>query len=233
MAPDQFHHLEGAWPSPRSFRLYLYDDFTRPIPAASLKARAVVGEGEETAVELKPAKGGQWLEGDLGTERSPPLLLTAWIRFETKEERFDFVFQGLSVEGSGRAPPLVNAGLAAAAGAPPDSLEGIAAEILARDLRLRALIAEGAWTRVYLPALEAKELALSLEERALALEEGRGGWDRDRRAALGRAVRSLVRAAWLLDLAGDRGDGPAVRKEYAHFEEGITALRQLFPPPAR
>ena len=30
MAPDNFHHLEGAYPSARVFRLYLYDDYARP-----------------------------------------------------------------------------------------------------------------------------------------------------------------------------------------------------------
>ena len=38
MAPDNTHHLEGTLPSSRLFRLYLYDDYARPLPAARLKA---------------------------------------------------------------------------------------------------------------------------------------------------------------------------------------------------
>ena len=32
MAPDNFHHLEGAYPRAGVFRLYLYDDYARPLP---------------------------------------------------------------------------------------------------------------------------------------------------------------------------------------------------------
>src|SRR5262245_31509442 len=31
MAPDNFHHLEGVYPRNRVFRLYLYDDYARPL----------------------------------------------------------------------------------------------------------------------------------------------------------------------------------------------------------
>jgi len=48
--------------------------------------------------------------------------------------------------------------------------------------------------------------------------------------ALERAVRGLVRSAWLLDLAGDRGNGAKVREEYARFAESIELLKRLFPP---
>src|SRR5262245_30692734 len=233
MCPDQFHHLEGAWPAPARFRLYFYDDFTRPIPAAGFRARALVEEqGAERPFDLQPAAGGGFLEAEIDG-RAPPLSVTALVVFAGKEERFDFTFPALSVEpaaGSpsapetaGNAPPSPPpAGAAISAPAIPSTLEETAAEILARDLRLRALMARGEWTRIFQPAMEAKDLALSLEERA-------AGWETDRRETLARAVRGLVRAAWLLDLAGDRGDGAKVREEYARFEESIGILKKLLP----
>ncbi len=47
MAPDNWHHIEGAYPTARSFRLYVYDDYGRPLPADKLKdvqARVVTKE---------------------------------------------------------------------------------------------------------------------------------------------------------------------------------------------
>src|SRR4051812_46237518 len=37
MAPDNTHHLEGTLPSSRIFRVYLYDEFARPLPPARVK----------------------------------------------------------------------------------------------------------------------------------------------------------------------------------------------------
>jgi len=43
MAPDNWHHMEGAYPQERVFRLYLYDDYSRPLTPDRLnKVRARV-----------------------------------------------------------------------------------------------------------------------------------------------------------------------------------------------
>ena len=38
MAPDTWHHLEGTLPRDRLFRLHVYDDYARSLPAAALAA---------------------------------------------------------------------------------------------------------------------------------------------------------------------------------------------------
>jgi predicted RNA-binding Zn-ribbon protein involved in translation (DUF1610 family) len=61
MAPNGFHHLEGALGADSEFRVYLYDDFTRAIPAAGIEARAgdepmgVSSDGSFLAAKLVPS----------------------------------------------------------------------------------------------------------------------------------------------------------------------------------
>jgi hypothetical protein len=38
MAPDRFHHLEGVLLPAGTFKVYLFDDYTRPLPAKGFEA---------------------------------------------------------------------------------------------------------------------------------------------------------------------------------------------------
>jgi len=103
MAPDNFHHVEGAFPRARVFRLYLYDDFARPLPAAKmkeLKARVVTNETFDSATRmtkelstftLAPRSG--YLEARIDTA-ALPAQMTAKVQFrsDAPEYRFDFTF---------------------------------------------------------------------------------------------------------------------------------------------
>jgi hypothetical protein len=114
MAPDNTHHLEGAFPRARVFRLYLYDDYARPLPAdrmKAVKARVVTNETFDTATRTtreiaafplnKVGRG--YLEARVDTARLPAQL-TAKVKFKSDapEYRFDFTFTELSKKP---APP--------------------------------------------------------------------------------------------------------------------------------
>src|SRR5581483_10983493 len=90
MAPDNWHHLEGAYFSPGVFRLYLYDDYTKPLPIAqvrAMKARVIVtGDGKEFPL----VRNGRMLEARIG--KLPfPAALQAKVRLqpEAPEHQFD------------------------------------------------------------------------------------------------------------------------------------------------
>jgi len=189
MASDRFHHLEGALNDGR-FRLYLYDNYTAPLSPTSAVARV----GDETLVV---GADGRALELPVSAE--PPVELVVHVDFGDGEQRFDFVFSDESLPPA--LPELVI----------PDSADGLIAEIARRDERLRELMRLGAWTELYLPALQAKELALALAERSRDVDPV--------------AVSRVVRAAWLLDLYADTADREKVEQAYALFREGWNGLR--------
>jgi hypothetical protein len=199
MAPNGYHHLEGTLQESgqsRLFRLFLYDDFTRPLTVDGFEARA----GDET---MTPAEDGSFLSAAL--ERSAdPAEVVVHLRFpgDTAEARFDFVF---SQSAAATVPALPADELRI-----PESAEDIYREILRRNERLQDLIRKGEWQNLYIPALEAKDLVLALVER-----EG----DRVERPA-----RKLVRAAWLLDSHGDLGNRLEVEAAFQLFEEAVAEL---------
>ena len=108
MASDKWHHLEGTYPTVNLFRLFIYDNFTEPLPIGEVTGRLVLreehnpntGKWEEVdVVPLKKSRNGQTLEAEVPSTRLP-LTVTAKLKFEStsNEERFDFTFSEYSEE---------------------------------------------------------------------------------------------------------------------------------------
>ena len=102
--------------------------------------------------------------------------------------------------------------------------QGMAA-IAERDARIRALMRLGAWSQLYVPALQAKELALALQDHGEALGEAA-------RNQVRIAVRHLVRAAYLLDWYGDLGNKTDVDSAYRVFTSAVGEIGAAYNVPA-
>ncbi len=196
MAPDRHHHLEGTVSQQSLFRLYLYDNYTQPLPPSAARARigdrSLTPSGDWESLELRLADVAHLAE------------IVVHVDFGDGDERFDFMFTTDSV------PPQL----------PVLEVLATAAEMLLaideRNARIRELMRLGAWTQLYVPALQAKQLAMAFDaatggERALP-------------------VKRLVRGAWLLDLHGDLGNRPGIEEAYALFAEGMAGLRNADAP---
>ena len=94
-------------------------------------------------------------------------------------------------------------------------------EIASRDQIIQDLIARGGFTEIFIPALQAKELALALEARGSEMSE-------DARNQVRIAVRQLVRAAYMLDLYGDLGNKNDVDTAYNIFGAAVGQLSDVY-----
>ena len=83
------------------------------------------------------------------------------------------------------------------------------------------LVKRGAFSEVWVPAFQAKDLALALDVRSSMLAAAR------RLAARG-AVDRLVRAAWALDAAGDIGNRSDVESAATALTGAAHDLEQVF-----
>jgi hypothetical protein len=110
-------HVEVTHPAASIFRLYVYDEYSKPFAPRGLAARIVEvpgagGQPAPAAIAFTPAPGRGYLEA-----RAPALAVPATIaikvRFETgdKEYRFDFMFPEYSREppAPGAKPPASRA----------------------------------------------------------------------------------------------------------------------------
>lgn len=102
MAFDEIHHLEGTLSEPGIFRVYLYDEFTKPLSKASVaKAAAKVtwGRAEDSPeTAMKSSADGLTLEAKAPAKVSFPTELTLRIRFpgaapDSRPELFTFPFK--------------------------------------------------------------------------------------------------------------------------------------------
>ncbi|HVR75363.1 MAG TPA: hypothetical protein VMT52_13590 [Planctomycetota bacterium] len=231
MAADRWHHVEGTLIEPGVFRLYLYDDFTRPLAAAGARGAvrrvqrsALDGSLEEgAAIPLLPSTNAPFLEAALeGLDL--PLEISAFVRFAGEGDggephRFDFYFTSPSPSDAGGGAPRA-AAPAASYEAPADRSRALE-DLVVRAERTRALLLERRLTELYVPALEAKDIALSLADRGKDAPEAKRG-------AIERAAAGIVRSAWLLDLHGDAGDFRKASDAHAELQESVERMLETF-----
>ncbi len=127
MAEDKWHHLEGTYPSAGLFRVFFYDNFTKPLAPKGFVGRIVMEQaGKEVAsFPLAPSRNGQTLEAQIkGMPAQPskatPVKLVAKLKFDAKtaENRFDFIFTEYSKEPPTAPPAPAAPRTTAASGAP-------------------------------------------------------------------------------------------------------------------
>lgn len=229
MAPDNWHHLEGTYPEDGIFRIYLYDNFSEPMNASSFNGRAVLQEErdpdtgeirEVVAYPLLPSPDGAYLEAQVGSAPLPREI-TAKLQFEESGEidRFDFVFADLSRDVEITTDASVSNGDELVI---PDSPSEIAGVIEEKNLEVRELVTSGALNQIYLPALQAKDLAVALEAHV-------GGLPARQRREIRWALKQLVRSAWLLDDYGDLGNREKVLVAYDWFDEAVETIGSIYP----
>lgn len=226
MAPDLWHHLEGAYIDD-VFRVYLYDDFTKPLSPELRKAvtgRVVTKETfdpktrtttEITAFPLKLSADGEYLEARVGKMKFP-VEMTAKIKFTrtSDEYRFDFTYAEPSVDKAATVDAVSLFEV-------PDDVREVRKLLAERVGIIGGLVKKGAFAEVWVPAFQAKDLAIALDVRAPQLPAAQ------RPIARG-AVDRLVRAAWALDAAGDTGNRGDVEDAFQALASAARDVEQVF-----
>ncbi len=118
MALDNKHHLEGILVAPGKFRVYLYDDHTKPLKAEETRQASgtvQVGESDDAPkIDLAPGKKKETLEANLGNGVKFPVTLTLLLHLpgmeaDAKPELFNFKFTQFTDErGPGSCHPMAN-----------------------------------------------------------------------------------------------------------------------------
>ncbi len=116
MSLDNKHHLEGVILPPGTFRVYLYDDHTKPLKAEEVREASgtvQIGDSEDAPkINLAPGKKKETMEANLGDGVKFPIALTVLLHLpgmapDAKPELFNFSFKGFTDErGPGTCTPM-------------------------------------------------------------------------------------------------------------------------------
>jgi hypothetical protein len=128
MAEDNWHHVEGTYPSAGLFRAFFYDNFKKPLAGKNFSGELVVldkSDKELATITLAPSRDGNTLEARIPPQLAAvPLRAKATIKYDSKAraQPFDFVFTELSKDpGPARPAPATTTGAATAPARPAAS----------------------------------------------------------------------------------------------------------------
>jgi hypothetical protein len=104
----------------------------------------------------------------------------------------------------------------------PDTVPEMLSQLRTRTEQIRAIIDRGSFASIYVPAFQAKDLALALDEHKQELPA-------DRRKIVEPAITRLVRCAWMLDAFGDIGNKQQITEAYDMFVAASRDIQAAFP----
>ena len=251
MADDNWHHLEGTLIQPNVFRVYFYDDFTRPLTAsgfsATLARTDLYGRDVDAPAAVKAGriKDRSTLEVAV-PKTSLPVSFALRVKFkpDDKERVFNFTFSDYSKEfgprpaaspttspqtannvtgGSVPSYPFSGGGNPVARDeALPSGTPELLAELAKNAQSVTTLLEKEIWPEFSYPAIAAKDIALALEETHVNdLPEGQ-------RIQMTSAVRRLTLAAWQIDAAGDLGNKERLMPLYRDFSAAVADIQRLY-----
>jgi hypothetical protein len=120
------------------------------------------------------------------------------------------------------AAPAPAAADALALAAPlPGTMDEMLAELRRRRTEIDELIKKGDFGAVWVPAFQAKDLAVALEPHVGHLAVAARG-------AAEPALADVVRSAWMLDAAGDTGNAEDVGRAFTAFSASVSRLLDAF-----
>lgn len=111
MAEDKWHHIEGALPSANLFKVYFYDNFTKPMGVKDFSGSMVILDQsfkEIASYPLKAGADGVTMEAQIPAANAKlPMNAAARISFgpNLKPQLFNFPFNAISKEPVGAAAP--------------------------------------------------------------------------------------------------------------------------------
>jgi len=104
----------------------------------------------------------------------------------------------------------------------PETVPEILAQLRTRTEQIRSFIDKGSFASIYVPAFQAKDLAL-------ALDTHRSGLPAEKQRVAEPAIAKLVRVAYMLDAFGDLGNKQQIVEAYAKFLEAAKDIESSFP----
>jgi hypothetical protein len=104
----------------------------------------------------------------------------------------------------------------------PETVPEMLAQLKTRNEQVRQFIDKGMFAAIYVPAFQAKDLALALDEHKKELPP-------ENAKVAEPAITRLVRSAYLLDAFGDLGNKQQIVEAYARFNQAVGEITSAFP----
>jgi Cu/Ag efflux protein CusF len=259
MSEDLYHHVEATIVAPTptrpaAFRVYFYDEYTRPIKAAGISAHVALADkngkatGSATPLVLSRIRDGNAMEARLPNapvpSESAPVFLALRVKLKPSDKDWltDHTFTSYSKEPVSRAPApvraIVTTGSAALTPAPnpvpvppgpPASLDPLpeTKQGLLAELQKNMDSVTKQWQEGSLDGLWYP--ALRVKDAVLKLQQDHGhDIPEDKQPELTSAVQRTTQSAWQIDSAGDLGNKEKIAVLYEVFHTAVGDILGLY-----